>query len=39
MEGSMKRTILTETGKLVADVLMLLFVMGVVAVTVAGFFG
>jgi hypothetical protein len=39
MEGSMKRTILTETGKLVADTLMLLFVMGVLTVAVAGFFG
>jgi hypothetical protein len=35
----MKRPILTETGKLVADTLMLLFVMGVVAVAVARFFG
>jgi hypothetical protein len=37
MEGSLKRTILTETGKLVADTLMVLFVVVVVAVAVAGF--
>jgi hypothetical protein len=39
MEGSMKRTILTETGKLVADVLMILFVVIVIALSIAGFHG
>jgi hypothetical protein len=39
MEGSMKRTILTEAGQLVADTLMLLFAVGVFAWALAGFFG
>ena len=36
---SSRRPILTETGKLVADALMLLFTMGVVACALDGFFG
>ena len=34
-----RRPILTETGKLVADVLMILFVAGVFTWALAGFFG
>jgi len=37
--ATMPRTLLTDTGRLIADALMILFVAGVISWALAGFFG